>query len=134
LFGADLGTNVRIRASTRITYPWKLKIGDHVWIGDDCTLYNLAEIRIGSNVAIAHDVYLCTGLHDYTKLDFPIGGKEICVEDEVWLTNDVFVGPGVRVGRGAVVGARSTVLQDLPEGMVCYGSPAKPARARRVES
>jgi putative colanic acid biosynthesis acetyltransferase WcaF len=132
LFGASIGKSVRFRSTVRITYPWKLKIGDHVWVGDDCVFYNLGEIAVGSNVAIAHDVYLCTGLHDYTRIDFPIEQKPIHIEDEVWLPNDIFVGPGVTIGRGTIVGARSTVLKDLPSGMICYGHPAMPVRPREM--
>jgi putative colanic acid biosynthesis acetyltransferase WcaF len=132
LFGAKLGKAVRFRSTARITYPWKLTVGDHVWVGDDCVLYNLGEIVIGSHVAIAHQVYLCTGSHDFTRVDFPILQKPIHIEDEVWLPNQVFVGPGVRIGRGTVVGARSTVLESLPPGMICYGHPAKPVRVRKM--
>ena len=44
LFGAKIGTKVQIRSTTRVTYPWKLTIGDYVWVGDDCVFYNLGEI------------------------------------------------------------------------------------------
>jgi putative colanic acid biosynthesis acetyltransferase WcaF len=132
LFGAKLGKSVQFRPTVRVTYPWKLRVGNNVWIGDDCVFYNLGEIIVGSNVAIAHDVYFCTGLHDYTKVDFPIEQKPIHIEDEVWLPNDIFIGPGVTIGRGTIVGARSTVLRDLPPGMICYGYPAKPIRPREV--
>ena len=130
LFGAKIGKHVIIRPTARITYPWKLKIGDSVWIGDHAEIYNLGPITIGSNVSISHRVYLCAGTHDYRKKSFPIEAPPIRIEDEVWLPVDVFVGPGVTIGRGVVVGARSAVLTDLPEGMVCYGSPAKPIRPR----
>ena len=59
-----------------------------------------------------------------------IGKKPINIEDEVWLPNYVFVGPGVTIGRGTIVGARSSVFGDLPEGMICYGSPARPIKPR----
>ena len=131
LFGAKLGKNVRLRSTMRVTYPWKLTIGDNVWVGDDCVFYNLGEITLGCHVALAHAVYLCTGFHDYTRVDFPIDASPIRIKDEVWLTNDVFVGPGVTVGRGAVVGTRSTVIHDLPGGMVCYGTPARPIKPRK---
>lgn len=130
LFGARLGSNVKIRSTTKVTYPWKLAVGDNVWVGDDCVLYNLGPITLGSNVALAHRVYLCTGLHDYTRIDFPISAKPIVIEDEVWLTNDVFVAPGVTVGRGSVVGARSSVFHSLPGGMICHGTPAKATKPR----
>jgi putative colanic acid biosynthesis acetyltransferase WcaF len=133
LFGSKIGRGVLIRSSARVTYPWKLKIGDYSWIGDDTVLYNLGEIEIGAHVAIAHRVYLCTGSHDYTDPKFAIAALPIVIEDEVWLPNDVFIGPGVTVGHGTVVGARSSVFRDLPPMMVCYGHPAKPIRPRVVK-
>jgi putative colanic acid biosynthesis acetyltransferase WcaF len=132
-FGAKIGVGVLIRPSARITYPWKLTVGDNSWIGDDSIIYNLGQIEIGSNVAIAHRVYLCTGFHEVDKVTFDIGAKPIVIEDEVWLPNDVFVGPGVSIGRGAVIGARSSVFSDMPEGMICYGTPAKPIKPRIVK-
>ena len=65
------------------------------------------------------------------RFDFPIGQKPIHIEDEVWLPNDIFIGPGVTIRKGAIVGARSTVLSDLPSGMICYGNPAKPVKPRQ---
>jgi putative colanic acid biosynthesis acetyltransferase WcaF len=134
LFGAKLGNNVRLRPTVRVTYPWKLTIGDNVWVGDDCVFYNLGEITLGSHVALAHDVYLCTGMHDYSRIDFPMYALPIHLEDETWLTNDVFVGPGVTISYGSVVGARSTVLQTMPPGMICFGSPAKAVKPRPVSA
>jgi putative colanic acid biosynthesis acetyltransferase WcaF len=132
LFGAKIGKGVLIRSTARVTYPWKLQIGDFSWIGDDSVIYNLANIEIGSNVAIAHRVYLCTGLHDIKSITFDIHASPICIKDEVWLPNDVFVGPGVTLGRGCVIGARSSVFKDMPEGMICFGYPCVPVKQRRT--
>jgi putative colanic acid biosynthesis acetyltransferase WcaF len=52
------------------------------------------------------------------------------IENEAWLASDVFVAPGITVGKGAVVGSRGSVFSDLPEMMVCVGSPARPVHAR----
>jgi putative colanic acid biosynthesis acetyltransferase WcaF len=131
-FGARIGRGVLIRPTATITYPWKLAIGDHSWLGDETVVYNLAQVNIGSNVAIAHRVYLCTGCHSTDKVTFDITGSPIIVEDEVWLADDVFVGPGVSIGRGAVIGARSSVYKDMPGGMICYGSPCVPKRRREM--
>lgn len=130
IFGAEIGKGVLIRSTVKVTYPWKVKIGDYVWIGDDTTLYSLGVIEIGNHVAIAHRVYLCAGSHEYTKKTFDIIAADISIGSQVWLPNDVFVGPGVVIGRGVVVGARSSVFSNLPEGMICVGSPAKPLRPR----
>ena len=94
-------------------------------------LYTLGRIEIGNNTVISQRSYICTGLHDYTSPTFDIRAKSICIGNQVWIASDVFVAPGVTIGDGAVVGVRSTVLQDLPPDMICYGNPAKPIRPRR---
>ncbi|NVJ89816.1 MAG: colanic acid biosynthesis acetyltransferase WcaF [Flavobacteriaceae bacterium] len=130
LFGAKIGKNVLIRPTAKFTYPWKVEIGDNTWIGEQTILYSLGKIKIGNNVAIAHGVYFNTGLHDYTKEEFTILSKEIIVKDESWITNDVYIAPGVCIGKGVVIGARSSVYKNMPDGWVCYGNPAKPIKKR----
>jgi len=131
LFSAKVGKSVIIRPSVGITYPWKVTIGDYSWIGDDVVLYSLGEIDIGANAVISQRSYLCAGGHDFKKVTFDICAKSIHVGDEAWVATDVFIAPGVQIGKGAVVGARSSVFSDMPDGMVCMGSPAKPVKPRR---
>jgi putative colanic acid biosynthesis acetyltransferase WcaF len=133
-FGAQIGTGVRIRPSVTIPYPWKLEIGDHSWIGDHAVLYTFATITIGKNAVVSQKSYLCAGTHDYRSPGFEIQAFPIVIEDEAWLAADVFVAPGVTVGKGTVVGSRSSVFGDLPPMMVCIGSPARPVRARAQSS
>lgn len=123
-FGSKIGKKVIIRPSVRITFPWKLKIGDYSQIGDDVVLYNLGEIEIGKNVVISQRSYICTGSHDHLHEEFPIYAKNILIEDQCWLATDVYIAPGVTIGKGTVVGARSSVFKDLPSNKVCIGSPA----------
>lgn len=130
LFGADIGKKVIIRPTARITYPWKVKVGNYSWIGDDVVIYSLGEVYIGDNVVISQRSYLCTGSHDYNSRNFDIFSKPIVVKDKAWLATDVFVAPGLTIGRGAVVGARSSVFSDLPEMTICVGYPAKPVKQR----
>ena len=129
-FGAKIGKGVLVRSTAKITYPWNIEIGDHSWVGDDNVLYSLGKITIGKNVALAHKVYLNTGGHDYKKSTFDIFSKPVVIEDECWLTNDVYIAPGVTIGRGTIVAARSSVLKDLPGGKICVGTPAKPIKDR----
>jgi len=76
---------------------------------------------------------LCTGNHDYQLESFDIFAKSIVIEDEAWVATDVFIAPGVTIGKGAVIGSRSSVYKDMPEGMICIGNPAKPIKPR-IES
>jgi putative colanic acid biosynthesis acetyltransferase WcaF len=129
-FGATIGRGVMIRPSASVTYPWKLSIGDHAWIGDEVVLYTLGNITLGSHTVISQRSYLCAGSHDIGDIRFTITNESIEIGDQCWIASDVFVGPGVKVGLGTVVGARSTVTRDLPSGVIAYGSPARPARPR----
>lgn len=130
LFGAKIGKKAIIRPSVTITYPWKVQIGDYSWIGDDVVLYSLGDIVIGENVVISQKSYLCTGSHDYLKMDFPIYQKPIRICNQSWIATDVYIAPGVTIGEGTVVGARSSVFKDIPANKICMGSPVKIIRNR----
>lgn len=130
LFGAKIGKGVLIRPTVRTEFPWKVSIGDYSWIGEDVVLYSLGPITIGENVVVSQRSYLCTGSHDYLTDDFAIESHPIIIEDRAWLGTDVFVGPGVTVGKETVVGARSSVFKSLPPNKVCLGSPAIPVKNR----
>lgn len=132
-FGARIGRDVLLRPSVRVTYPWKVTIGDRAWIGDHAVLYSLGEIVIGQDSVISQRCYLCTGNHDFTRADFPIFAQPVVVGTECWLATDVFVAPGVTIGDRAVVGARSSVFTDLPGAYVYHGTPARPVRPRIME-
>ena len=132
LFGAKIGKGVKIKSSTKIHYPWKLKIGDYSWVGYNCDIYNLCELEIGSHVSIAHNVTICGSSHDIHKKSFDIIklGK-IEIQDEVWIANNVFIGPEVIIKKGAVIGANSSTFKNLDEGTIYVGNPAKPIKKRQ---
>lgn len=130
LFGAQIGRKVLIRASARVTYPWKVSIGDYSWISDEVVLYSLGRIDVGAHAVVSQRSYLCAGDHDADMPDFPIRGLPIVIEDGAWIATDVFIGPGVTVHQYAIVGARSSVFKDIPAAMVCHGTPCKPVRPR----
>lgn len=129
-FGATIGKNVIIRPTVRAQFPWKISIGDNSWIGDEVILYSLGEIKIGNNVVISQRSYICTGTHDAFKETFDISSHKIIIEDQCWLATDVFVAPGIIIGRGTVVGARSSVFKSLPAGKICMGQPAQVIKDR----
>jgi putative colanic acid biosynthesis acetyltransferase WcaF len=130
LFGAKIGKKVLIRPTARITFPWKLRVGDYAWIGDFTELYNIAEIDIGANAVISQYAQLCTGSHDPQDPAFPIVAAPITVESEAWVAMGAMLYPGVRVGRGAVVAARSVLRGDARDMLVYAGSPARPIANR----
>ena len=128
LFGAKIGKNVVIRPSVKITYPWKLTLGDYAWVGDEVNLYTLGEITIGAHSVISQKSYLCTGSHDHASQHFTINATPIVIGEKCWLATDVFVAPGVTIGDGAVVAAGAVVTRDVPAATVVGGVPARPIR------
>lgn len=131
LFGAQIGTGVLIRPSVRVTYPWKLSIGDHSQVGDGAELYTLGRISIGRNAVVSQGCYICTGGHDPAREDFAIYQQPVAIEDEAWLAAQCFVMPGVTVRRGSFCMVRSLVTKDTCEGGVYAGSPARKTGDRR---
>lgn len=132
-FGAKIGQGAIIRPSVRVTYPWKLTVGDHTWIGDDVDLYTLGEITIGAHAVVSQRSYLCTGSHDPASRTFRIYEKPIVVEDGAWVATDVFIAPGVTVGRNALIGARSSLFTNAEPNFVYLGSPARKIKPRAFE-
>lgn len=124
-FGAKLGSGVRFYPSARVFHPWNLTVGDHVVIGPAANLYSLAEIRIEANVLISQGAHLCAGSHDHRQPNLPLILRPIVIESGVWLAAECFIGPGVTVRQGAVVGARAVVVRDVAAGRVVAGNPAR---------
>ena len=114
-FGATVGEGVVIRSRTNITFPWKLSIGDHVWIGEEVAILSLAPVTIGSHVCISQRAFLCTGSHDFNVTTFDLITRPIVINDHSWVAAGAFVAPGVTVGEGSMVGAGVTVIQDVAE-------------------
>ncbi len=132
LFGAQIGQGVVIRPTARFTYPWKVTIGDYSWIGDDVVLYSLDQIWIGKHCVISQKSYLCTGSHDIHEPTFRLQTAPIAIGNGTWIATDCFIAPGVKIGANAVIGARSSVLGDIPEQQVCWGTPCRPRYLRQM--
>lgn len=124
LFGARVGRGVVIRGRVNITFPWRVEIGDHVWIGDEVLILSLGAVKIGSHTCISQRAFLCTGSHNHRKESFDLVVKPVTVGESCWIGAQAFVGPGVKVGKGATVGAGAVVIKDVKAGTVVAGNPA----------
>jgi putative colanic acid biosynthesis acetyltransferase WcaF len=131
-FGAKVGRGVVIKPQVKITFPWKLTLGDHVWLGEECWLLNLAPIIIEDNACISQRAFLCTGNHSYTSPAFDLITKPVQVGQGAWIGANAFVGPGVAVGTHAVLTAGSVATKDLQPYGIYQGNPAVLIKQRQI--
>lgn len=130
LFGADLHPSARVYPRATIWAPWNLSMGARATIADDVDCYCVERITLGERVVVSQYSYLCGATHDFELRHRPLIPMPITIGAGTWIAADVFVAPGVTIGEESVVGARSSVFNDLPAWKVCVGSPAKPVRDR----
>ncbi|MFI7411080.1 putative colanic acid biosynthesis acetyltransferase [Streptomyces sp. NPDC049627] len=124
LFGARVGRRVLIRHGVRVHWPWRLRIGDDVWIGEGAWLLNLQQITIGSDVCVSQDALLCTGSHQHRSPTMEFDNGPIQLEPGSWVAARAVVLRGVTVGRGAVVGASAVAHRDVAPGEVITSGAA----------
>jgi putative colanic acid biosynthesis acetyltransferase WcaF len=131
-FGAKIGRNVTIKPQVKITFPWKLAVGDHVWLGEECWLLNLERIVIGSHVCISQRAFLCTGSHNFKRATFDLITQPITLENGVWIGAGGWVGPGVTLGSHSVLTAGSVAAKNLVANGIYRGNPAELVRQRVI--
>ena len=132
-FGAEIGTKCAISASAAIWAPWNLVVGNVVAIGPRVKVYNPGKILIRDKVTVSQDATLCTASHDFTLPANPLVTAPIRIDSFAWVAAEAFVGMGVTVGEGAVVGARAAVFKDVEPWTVVGGNPAKFIKKRIIE-
>ena len=132
MFGAQLHRTARVYPRARCWLPRNLIMDECACIGDDVDVYCVAPIRIGAHSIVSQYSYLCAASHDFEDIEHPLVTAPITIGRRCWIAADVFVGPGVTIADGTVVGARSTVLRDLPAWVVAAGAPARALRERRL--
>jgi putative colanic acid biosynthesis acetyltransferase WcaF len=130
LFGAKVGRGVCIKPQVNVHLPWKLEVGDHVWIGEEAFILNFEPVRIGAHACISQRAFLCGGNHDFRDPAMRYRNGPITVENGAWVGAQVFVAPGVVIGTDAVITACSVVTKDMPAAMVCGGNPCVPLKER----
>jgi putative colanic acid biosynthesis acetyltransferase WcaF len=130
LFGARIGRGTGIAPSARIDFPWNLRLGDDVFIAPHVIINCMGEVSIGDRTRISQYSHICAGTHEYQRRDMRIQRCAIRIESDVWIAVDAFVGPGVTLGEGCLLAARSSAFRSLPPGQVCIGEPARPRKSR----
>lgn len=124
-FGAEIHPTARIRRTCRIVCPWNLRVGANTATGEEVWFYCLGPVTLGDRVTVSHFAHLCAGSHDYSDtLRMVLTRPPITVGDDVWIAADAFVGPGVALGEGSILGARAAAFRDCADWQVYGGNPA----------
>jgi putative colanic acid biosynthesis acetyltransferase WcaF len=131
--GARIGRHVRFENSVRIQYPWMLEVGDYSAVGERVLIYNVGRVTIGKRVTLSHQSQLCAGTHDYNSSKMPLRRSPITIGDDAWICADAFVGPGVIIYDGAVVGARAATFQNVESWAIVGGNPARRLKTRTLD-
>lgn len=131
LFGARIARTANIHASVSVWYPPNLVMEDYATLGPRVRCYNMAEIRLESYALISQGAHLCAGTHDVDSQTFQLSARPIRIRGRAWVAAEAFVGPGVTIGEGAVLGARGVTIKDLAPWQIYAGNPAVLRRARK---
>ena len=131
-FGATIITGITIKPRVNIKYPWFLKIGNHVWIGEGVWIDNLQQVEIGDNVCLSQGAMLLTGNHNYSKTTFDLIVKGIILEEGVWIGTKAIVCPGVKCRSHSVLSVMSVATRDMVAYGVYQGNPAVGIRTREI--
>lgn len=134
VFGATIGKNLIIKNNVNIKYPWRLSVGDNVWLGEGCWIDNLDYVTIGNNVCISQGALLLTGNHDYTVPQFYYRNYPIILEDGSWIGAKAVVCSGTIVRSHAILTVGSIATKELEAYGVYQGNPAVKIRVREIKS
>jgi lipopolysaccharide O-acetyltransferase len=111
-----------------------IEIGDGCRLAGGCTLAAARSVRLGRSVLFARGVYVADHGHAFDDTGRPVLAQGVTapapvdIDDGAWLGEHVVVCPGVRIGRGAVIGANAVVTADVPDHAVAVGAPARVVR------
>ena len=133
LFGAKVGKGVLIKPHVNIKYPWKLEIGNHVWIGEEVWIDNLDFVKIGDNVCISQGALLLCGNHSFTSPQFDLITGPIVLEEGVWIGAKSLVGPNVICGSHSVLSVMSVASKNLEPYKIYRGNPAQIVKERIIK-
>jgi putative colanic acid biosynthesis acetyltransferase WcaF len=132
IFGAKIAPTAIIRSSAKIWLPSNLEMEDHSCLGPQVNCYNMAMVTLRRYAIVSQNAHLCTGTHLIDNQQFKLVTKPIEISEYAWVAAEAFVGPGVKIEEGAVLGARGVTFIDLSRWTVYLGNPATKKRSRRT--
>lgn len=132
-FGAKIHSTAVVYSSAKVYYPANLVMEEFACLASDVDCYNVAQVRIGNQATVSQGANLCTASHDITDPKNHLITKPIVIEDQAWVGAGAFIGMGVTIHEGAVVGARAAVFKSVEPWTVVGGNPAKEIKKRIIK-
>jgi putative colanic acid biosynthesis acetyltransferase WcaF len=133
-FGARIASGARVHASVSVWLPANLELGENALIGPGVRLYNQGRIAIGARSVISQRAHICASTHDLRDPLFQLVLRPVTIGARCWVAAEAFVGPGVTMHDGAVLGARGALFDDAVAGGVYVGNPALFVKDRQLRS
>jgi acetyltransferase-like isoleucine patch superfamily enzyme len=130
VMGFDIGERGCIFSGARFDARRNFRVGKSSTINERCHLDNRGGLTIGENVSISAETCILTADHDPHHPQFAGRNRAVVVEDYVFIGTRAVILPGVRIGRGAVVGAGAVVTKNVEPLSIVAGSPARPIGQR----
>ena len=135
LFGAKVEWDANVYASVKIWAPWMLQMGHRACLGPEVICYNQDWVVLENEAVISQYSYLCTAGHDVNMMntaDKSLITAPIILKSKSWIGARSFIGMGVEIGEGAVVGATASVYKSVEPWCVVGGNPAKVIKKRTL--
>ena len=133
LFGAKIADTAVVYSSATVFMPWNLEMKDYACLASGVDCYNAVPVTLGVNTTVSQRAYLCTASHNISSARHEQTQAPIVIEDRAWVAAEAFIGPGVTIGEGAVVGARGCVFKDVEPWTVVGGNPVRFIKQRIIK-
>ncbi len=136
----DMGKGTYIQGPIQVDYGINTKFGENCYANFNLVILDTCPVTIGNNVFFGPNCTLATPIHpllpEERKMKYKEDGtaydleyaKPITIEDDCWIASNVTICGGVKISKGAVIGAGSVVTKDIPEGVFAAGNPCRVIR------
>ena len=135
MFGAKVEWDANVYASVKIWAPWMLQMGHHACLGPEVICYNQDWVVLEDDAIVSQYLYLCTAGHDVDHANTADSGlitAPIVLRRGAWVGSRAYIGMGVEIGEGAVVGATASVYKSVEPWTVVGGNPCKIIKMRKL--
>ena len=112
-------------------YGFNIEVGKNFFANYNCTILDVAKVKIGDNCQFAPNVAVYTAghpIHPVSRNSQYEYGISVTIGDNVWIGGNSVIVPGVHIGSNTVIGAGSVVTKDVPDWVIAAGNPCRVIR------